>query len=256
MKPRPKCTPKSPRLKKVLGNLNDLLQRLEMDPAMHGGRRGRSPLTNARPHVRHHTLMKLDIENFFPSITRVMVKEALLFRAGCSPEVGEILAAICTPFDQLPQGSPHSSMTAALVVDRLVKRLRRLTEKHGGSYSQYVDNSAISGPPHIDRLQRLAVKIIESEGLKVNTDKTGISRGEAEKVVTGFRVDKSIDIPSERIDALKSDIESFASHRPTVQEIASIEGRLSYYASANKGAAKQLRRRMNRHLRTRSINRE
>lgn len=255
-KPRPKCTPRSPRLKRVLGNLNDLLQRMAMDPAIHGGRRERSPKTNAMPHLAQHTLLKLDIQNFFPSVSRDLVKGALIYRAGCAPEVADVLAAICTPFDQLPQGSPHSMMVAALVIDRMVKRLRRMSEKHGGQCTQYVDDSSISGPPSIGRLESLARRIIESEGFKSNPQKTQVVQGDAEKVVTGLKVNAVLDIPREKIDDLKKAITAVRDTKPDDRAIQSLEGRISYYRDANPGAAKQLRRKLLRLLRTHGIHRK
>ncbi len=252
-KPRPICCPRSPRLKSALTRLNDLLQRMRLDPAMHGGRRSRSPLTNARPHVRRQIVIKEDIKDFFPSCSRKQVEAAFIRQAGCSPDIARILAAICTPHNQLPQGSPHSSMVAALVLNRIVRRLRHLALKHGGAMTQYVDDTTISGPSHMAGLVTLIRKIIESEGFSVHPDKQQILGREKDQEVTGLRVNDRLDASRELHSTLRHKIVWMRVRKPTLQEVQSVEGQLAYLGQVNPGAAKLMRRRLIRNLKKHGI---
>ena len=252
-KPRPKCTPKSPRLKGVLKRLNDLLQRLDLDPAAHGGRRGRSTITNALPHVHQKLLVQLDIQDFFPSVTREMVREALVSRCGCTPDVATALSAITTPFNALPQGSPHSTIMAAVVVDHMVRRLRGLAERHHGTCSQYVDDTTLSGPLYLERMKGLAARIVEDEGFRVHPDKLKVVPSDQEQEVTGWGVNDGLRAPREKIREVYLRIKRIRDYPPPPSDIASLLGQIEHFRRAEPGTAKQLRRRLLRALRLHGI---
>lgn len=255
-KPRPKCTPVSDRLKEVLGRLNDLLQRLQIDPAFHGGRRGRSALTNAKPHVRKPAVMTQDIQDFFPSVTRDMVVDAFIRQAGCTPEVANLLGAICTPKNQLPQGSSHSPMVSALVLNPVVRRLRRLAESHGGDGTQFVDDTAISGPAYLERLEPVAQRIIEEAGFKVHPEKGGTVHHDQEQMITGYGVNDGVNLGREEMKVLRRTIDNMRYCRPSEREVCSVEGRIARLRQVNPGSAKQYRRKLLRILREHGMERQ
>ena len=98
-------------LKVILSAIGVILteHRINMpDGPSHGFEKGRSILTNARQHVGRHYLLNMDLKNFFPSITRRMVKAALI-QQSWSREVASAIAAIATvPVEDAeitPQGS-------------------------------------------------------------------------------------------------------------------------------------------------------
>src|SRR5258708_13629709 len=56
-------------LKAIQRTLNKrLLQPIPLPEEFHGGVRGKSTVTNARPHVQKALVAKVDIKNFYPSI--------------------------------------------------------------------------------------------------------------------------------------------------------------------------------------------
>ncbi len=85
---------------------------------------------------------------------------------------------LCTLNGSLPQGSPTSTIVAALSTIELTKRLDQFANNHNATYTQYVDDVTISGPRHLDRMAPLLEKIIRQAGFKANPAKTKIAQGE------------------------------------------------------------------------------
>src|SRR5262249_26090721 len=73
----------------------NILARLSAHPSAHGFIKGRSIRTNAQPHVGQHTLVNVDLTDFFPTITFHRVCGALE-QLGYSPAAATILALLCT----------------------------------------------------------------------------------------------------------------------------------------------------------------
>lgn len=252
-KERPKCIPCG-RLEILSKNLNVYLQRLVMTDELHGGRRNCSTITNAREHVRRPVLLKFDIRNFFPTVTREMVRSAFIRECKCSPHVAEILARIVAPQGVLPQGAPHSSIVAALCTLQLVRRLSGLVIQHGGKVTFYVDDITISGPAHITRLTGLIINIIEDEGFGVAChDKMLVEWMAQEQSVTGIRVNEGLDVTKKRIREVRAYVDSLAGHVPTAHEMASARGRIAYVTRLNPGAGKSLNKRLQKIIKHREL---
>ncbi|MBV9958422.1 MAG: RNA-directed DNA polymerase, partial [Acidobacteria bacterium] len=85
-----------PRLKAVQHwVLQHILEKIELHDCAHGFRPRRSIVTNARPHVGAETIVNLDLQDFFPSISYRRVKG--LFRSfGYSEAAATILGLLCT----------------------------------------------------------------------------------------------------------------------------------------------------------------
>jgi retron-type reverse transcriptase len=167
-----------------------LLAPLPLHPAIHSYRKGRSTLTNASVHLGRPFMLKLDIEDYFPSISGDRVFR-LLCKLGCSGGIARTLAGLTTFKDQLPQGAPTSQAIANLVFDQMIKkRIAPLCEQHQLELSVYGDDLTVSGSKRIIGLKRLVVKIIEDEGFKVSqkASKSQLLLPKDQKVVTGYVV--------------------------------------------------------------------
>jgi hypothetical protein len=241
------------RLRAIVENLKRLLGRLELPDCVHGGRRGRSYETNAEPHLNQKELLKSDITNFFPSIRSGRVYDLFVKHLECSPDVARYLTRLVTVDGAVPQGSPTSTVVAALVTGRLARRMERMADQHGAKATQYVDDLAVSGQ-RAGRLKGLLRTIVEQEGFSTHPRKTKVTRAEKEQVVTGVRVDHGRDVPSQKICEVRRQIaeighlleEGAAVDRSMIRRV---EGRLHYISRLNPGAAKCYRRRLHRLLR-------
>lgn len=167
----------------ALVRLNRILQRLKLPKAMHGSIRGRSCLSNARPHINAQAWLQLDIKDFFPSITSKRVYAMFAMDCGCSPDVARLLTKLTTIDGHLPQGFPTSPMIANLVARPLAQKLAGLASQHGAHFTQYLDDMTISGPEHVCRLKNIAIKIVRQERFSISPDKIRISRQGQECIV-------------------------------------------------------------------------
>ena len=113
--------------------------------------RGRSILTNARPHLGCEVLIKLDIADFFPSVNRESAKKYLRFKGmpleGTAEEPNLLenrLLEILFLYQGLPQGAPSSPLLSNLVMRDIDLNLSSYAKRYGGVYTRYADDISIS----------------------------------------------------------------------------------------------------------------
>lgn len=203
-----------PRLKRVQHwILREVLEKIEVHEAVHGFRRDRSILTNARPHVGADVVINFDLKDFFPTISYKRVKG--LFRAlGYSEVAGTILGLLSTEADleeveldgktyfvalgdrHLPQGSPASPAMSNIICRRLDRRLHGMATSLGFTYTRYADDLTFSASGEdnlrsICNLLRRTESIVAHEGFVINAEKTRIMRRKSSQLeVTGIVVNE------------------------------------------------------------------
>lgn len=191
--------------------LHEILERLVVHGAAHGFLSGRSIATNAAEHSNSQLLVKLDIENFFPSISWKRVK-GVFRKAGYPEQIATLLALLCTEAPReivqdngktyyvalaercLPQGAPTSpALTNALCL-RLDRRITGFADKTGWRYTRYADDLTFSfaadnsQEADISRLLGTVKRILGEEGFNVNVKKTHVIRQHQAQQVTGLIV--------------------------------------------------------------------
>jgi hypothetical protein len=201
-----------PKLKKIQHwILHEILDRLLVHGAAHGFLTGRSIATNAMQHTHSQVIVKMDIENFFPSVSWKRVK-GVFRKAGYNEQIATLLALLCTESPRqiikkdnkacyialadrcLPQGAPTSpALTNALCLS-LDRRITGMTSKAGIRYTRYADDLTFSYPerrkktPEISRLIGGVKRILGEEGFQVNVKKTHVIRQNSTQEVTGLVV--------------------------------------------------------------------
>jgi hypothetical protein len=199
--------------------LRNVVEKLPVHRAAQGFLRARSIATNAQAHAGADVVVKIDLRDFFPTVTFNRVKG--LFRKGGIPEnVATLCALLATePPREIvqfrgktlyvakgaracPQGAPSSpGITNALCVT-LDRRLSGLARLLGFTYTRYADDLAFSwrkpapapgarGPrarAPIGALLRGAATILDDEGFRVNRKKTAVLRAGTSQRVTGLVV--------------------------------------------------------------------
>ena len=170
---------------------------------------------NAMIHVGQTCIFNTDLENFFPSITKLMVRRALHRELGDrlqSNEVINIICKICTVPDSsgievLPQGAPTSPVLSNIVLKSLDKDMSKLAERMECKYSRYADDITFSHSKSIRRMspfwQSRIYNIIAKYGLKVNEKKTRTFVPGTRREVTGVVVSDKINVPRSYIKQLR-----------------------------------------------------
>jgi RNA-directed DNA polymerase len=162
---------------------------------VHGGVRGRSPATNAGPHVGHKNLLNIDIQDFFPSTSQQMVMETLE-RLGAVQEVAKAVCRLATLDGGLPQGAPTSTILSNLVFGPADVRLSGLCRKHGLEYSRFADDIAISGDSDLKPLIGPITAIIRETGYIVAKEKTSLTSTDRPQIITGIQVNDGVGLPT------------------------------------------------------------
>ncbi|MDP9808102.1 hypothetical protein J2W42_000940 [Rhizobium tibeticum] len=151
-----------------------------------GYRPGRNIRENAAAHRGKTHLLSLDLQDFFPSISRSRVAE-LFESLGVKSEIAALLARFVTISDGLAMGLPTSPVISNAVALALDKALEQVAQRTDSVYTRYSDDISFSSDGVLPDLAEIA-RIISDNGFKVAEDKTHQSvRGQAH-FVTGLSI--------------------------------------------------------------------
>jgi RNA-directed DNA polymerase len=191
--------------------LRNVLEKLPVHRAAHGFLPERSIVSNAAAHAGADVVVKIDLLDFFPSVTFPRVKG--LFRKAGLPEPVAILAAllatepprevvrfrnrtlhVATGPRALPQGAPTSPGITNVLCLRLDRRLSGLARTFGFTYTRYADDLTFSwrkapdGPAKapVSMLMRGVRTVVEGEGFRIHQKKTAVMRPGCAQRVTGL----------------------------------------------------------------------
>lgn len=213
---------------------NKILTRTKPHNSAHGFVRGRSILTNSKPHIGKKVIVRLDIEDFFPSIAHQSVRKVYQ-RIGYPYGVAVLLANLCTVDGQLPQGAITSPALSNLVCINLDKRLSGLSKRQNFSYTRYADDLIFSSNnPKLPNLIPFFREIILEEGFKLQEHKTKVMRQGGRQMVTGVVSNKKANLPRKHRRRLRA-----AVHK--LEKEGSESAYLSYRRSGNKKVVNVLR---------------
>jgi RNA-directed DNA polymerase len=219
----------SPQLKNLQRRvLRRVLGRLRTHPAAMGFERGRSIVTHAALHAEADTVVRMDIQDFFPSTAAARVHEYFQ-KIGWNRDAARLLTELCTYQDCLPQGAPTSPRLSNLVNRRLDVRLTALARKFGAVYSRYADDLTFSLAEHdgvqVERLVKLVRRIANDCGYHVHRrKKLSVRRRHQRQVVTGLVVNDGVALPRETRRRLRAVEHHHKSGRPATLNLCQLEG--------------------------------
>jgi retron-type reverse transcriptase len=191
--------------------LHHIVEKLLVHGAVHGFLPGRSTLSNAMTHTGAKILVKMDLKDFFPTVTLRRVR-GIFRKAGYREQVATLLALLCTEAPReivqhegkeyyialgprcLPQGAPTSPGLTNTLCLRLDQRITGLAKRLGWRYTRYADDLTFSLPdshadkPRLGALLGLVRRIVEEEGFHIHPEKTRVARKGGRQKVTGLIV--------------------------------------------------------------------
>ena len=185
-----------------------------------------SIVDNATPHLNSPIVVKLDLKDFFPSITFPRVRGYFEY-LGFNPGVATILSLICTDAPRvkvtldgkvsfvamgdrgLPQGACTSPALANLIATPMDARLAGLSDALDPkwTYTRYADDLTFScGDKGADvgRLLNAVNRIVVDEGFQVNAKKTAVMRAPGRQFVTGLLVGEKIRLSRKDLRRLRA----------------------------------------------------
>lgn len=268
-----------PRLKKLQQQiLTAILDRIPPHPAVHGFVKGRSIKTFASPHVGRDVVLRMDLQDFFPSFRAVRV-QALFRTVGYPEAVADLLGGICTNSTprrawnaassgtdpqqlqearvlyarpHLPQGAPTSPALANLCTYRADCRLSGLAQSIGVEYTRYADDLAFSGDAAfvkvVGRFATHVAAILLEEGFSVNHRKTRVMRQGVRQFLAGIVVNHHMNVERGSFDRLKATLTNCVRLGPESQNREAhpqfrshLEGRVGFVEMINPSRGKRLR---------------
>jgi RNA-directed DNA polymerase len=268
-----------PRLKALQRQiLTEILEKIPPHPAAHGFLKRRSIKTFVAPHVGQRVLLKMDLQDFFPSISGARV-QALFRTIGYPEAVADLLGGICTNVvprnawhqavlqvdrdrlreastlyaaPHLPQGAPTSPALANICCYRADCRLLGLAQSVGAGYTRYADDLAFSGNEELERgIDRFSVHvaaILMAEGFRVHHRKTRVMRRGVRQHLAGVILNDHLNVMRPDFDRLKAILTNCVRQGPETQNRgahpqfrAHLEGHIAFAETLNPAKAKRLR---------------
>ena len=191
---------------------------------------GSSTLENARQHAGASWIVKIDIKNFFESVSERQVYwvfRDMNYPALLSFEMARICTRVLpkakgrtrnrelkwrwternrgiypkTPYSasesgHLPQGAPTSPLLSNLVLTTFDKRITAIAHQEGATYTRYADDLVLSFPngsrAQAERVLKIVRRALGVFGFVVNRKKTHVLGPGARKVVTGLVVNDTV----------------------------------------------------------------
>lgn len=203
----------------------NILEHVDAHETSVGFSSGNNIYDAASVHCECQWLIKIDIQNFFESITEAQVY-SVFERIGYQPLVAFELARICTrvgdrgtrrtqkrymvrgssgidayateTMGHVPQGAPTSPRIANLVARDLDIAMTELSAAEGLKYTRYADDLILSttdktlARSSVSKTVGAVYSIIAKSGFTPNTAKTVVSPPGARKVVLGLLVDREV----------------------------------------------------------------
>ncbi len=229
-----------------------LLQCIPCHASAHGFVRGRSAISYVLPHTKKEVVLRMDLQDFFPSIDASRVFG--FFRwLGYPYAVTQLLTDLCTSCctedkireitaehfrfqsnreslerlrllycrKHLPQGAPTSPTLANLIAYRLDCRLSGLAANAGVSYTRYADDLLFSGTSDFGRFAKsFAIKvgaIAIEEGFQVQFRKTRIMRAATRQSAAGIVLNQGTNAKRSEFDLLKAILYNSVRSGPSTQ---------------------------------------
>ena len=199
--------------------------------------------------------MRLDLREFFPTVTAARVR-GYLIALGYGYPVAATLAVLVTEPPRQPveidgtmffvpvgprtcvQGAPTSPGLCNAIVYKLDRRIAALARRAGFAYTRYADDITLSGDD-VDtahRLRKRVERVIREEGFEVNTAKTRVTTSGGAQRVTGVTVNRVLGLSRKERRRIRAML-----HRSDPAQRRRVEGLLAWVAMLNPGQAEALR---------------
>lgn len=232
----------------------EILNNLEPENEAMAFRSGKNILHNALLHSNQGNVIRMDLKDFFPSITFPRVR-GLFHSMGYSSGIASVLALLCTDSEKkeiefeskkqyvsvgprvLPQGAPTSPAISNLLASQLDKRIRGYLKfiDNKWSYTRYADDLVLSHPNkniEVGRLLAYLNNVIHDEGFIVNPTKTIIMRSPHRQMVNGLVMSKNGPRIQKKylrnVRAMLHNAKKESSKSQTILNIDEIKGKLAF----------------------------
>jgi RNA-directed DNA polymerase len=184
--------------KMFLISLNKILIKYYNPPkCVHGFIFNKNILTNAKKHLNKFKILKLDLQNFFPSISIKRVKALFVDNSILlSENEADLLSRICTYEEELPQGFPTSPIISNMICFELDRKLSKIAAKNNFIYSRYADDLTFSTNDKdiANNVKNEIINTVESEDFNIKHEKTKFKGKHRRQLITGIIVNEKLSV--------------------------------------------------------------
>ncbi|MGD0791275.1 MAG: retron St85 family RNA-directed DNA polymerase [Terriglobales bacterium] len=224
--------------------VENILFHLPVHPAATAYRRGSSIRKNAALHANNNYVLRVDFQDFFPSLRRSDIIAVLqrhqetIARLALADEDISFITAIVSREGGLVIGAPSSPVLSNALMFRFDEYCARECLTMGVAYSRYADDLYFStNSPNVlsELLSKVRAHISQesSPRLQINEKKTVFTSKKRRRVVTGLTLtsDRKISIGRKRKRILKSLVFRLLHEQIAPAQIRELEGWVAYTRS-------------------------
>lgn len=235
--------------------MNEVLKDFKVHDAATAYRKGHGLADNVRPHLRNRFMLKLDFQNFFPSIISTDLTRYLLACGWRNADDLRLLGNVLFKFNrkkkrfELAIGAPSSPMVSNFLLFSLDTAIDEYCKVREIAYTRYADDVTFS-TNHPDILRDCKAFIVDT---LANTDSPLLRLNDAKVVetskkhgrrVTGLTItsDGHISVGRDKKRELRVLIHRHAQKLLSAEEVEALRGYLAFLKSVEPEHLDRLRR--------------
>jgi RNA-directed DNA polymerase len=212
-------------------------------------------LENVRPHQSNRFLLKLDFNNFFPSIKSSDFERYLHDRIDIDPKDVEILSRILFKFNrtnrmlELSIGAPSSPLISNIMLFEFDSVISEFCSERKITYTRYADDISFStNTPGILRdcknFVETLLRDLSYPTLTLNSQKTVETSTKRGRRITGLTItgDGRVSVGRERKRELRAQIHRFTQGTLNSDELEQLRGYMSFLISVEPEHVERLKK--------------
>ena len=184
--------------------LNEFLSEYKISKSATAYHKGSTLASNAIPHIKKKYILKLDIKDFFGSITFNRVYK--MFSAHFPVKYAKLFTELCCYNDKLVQGTPTSPAISNIIMLDFDNRIEKYCKENNISYTRYCDDITLSADFPLNSAYYKIKKELRKIGLELNKNKTHFVKHTHQQRITGIVVNEKIQTPIEYRRKLKQEL--------------------------------------------------
>lgn len=190
----------------------NILKKCEFPFYIKGSIKGGDYIVNASLHSHRRLLIKLDVSNFFDSISNDQVYRIWKDFFNFDADVASMLTNICCFEGHLVQGAPVSSYLANILFWKSEPSIVQQLEYQNILYTRYVDDISLSSShkltkEEISRYIKCVKKMMREHGVKSKRRKTKILSASKNMSLHNLNVNsQNPSLPKQKRDKIRADL--------------------------------------------------
>lgn len=232
------------------------LHKLPIHNAATAYRENKGIRENAIVHLNNQYLLRMDFENFFPSIKVGTVKNLVCDYLTAQEDTNFLSSIVCR-FGSLTIGAPTSPIVSNAALFEFDRSIFDYSRAQQIAYTRYADDMFFScnTPNVLQGIPNLVLRTIEDliPELNINHDKTLFTSKKRCRAVTGIILtsDNKISVGRKRKRYVKSMINKFLLNQLNLEQIEKLMGDLAYICSIETDFMQKMNAKFGSELRSR-----